>query len=126
MFGSDLKNLHRGGELLEREIIIKEDSLEVVEVIAKEIDDKRQRRQQQKNSSSSRTGYPVDRPGRPDVNNVHKLKLGQPVGRPTESTQLSVGHPVDRPVDRWKGRSTDRSTDSRVRVKICCFENLCI
>ena len=41
MFGSDLKNLHRGGELLEREIIIKEDSREVVEVIAKEIDDER-------------------------------------------------------------------------------------
>ena len=56
-----------------REIIIKEDSREVVEVIAKEIDDERQRRQQQKNSSSSRTGSPVDRPGRPDVHNVHKL-----------------------------------------------------
>ena len=63
---------------MEREIIIKEDSREVVEVIAKEIDDERQRRQQQKNSSSSRTGYPVDRPGRPDVHNVHKLKLGRP------------------------------------------------
>ena len=46
--------------MLEKENIAKEvgmDSREVVEVIAKEVDDERRRKQQQqKNSSSSRTG----------------------------------------------------------------------
>ena len=89
-------------------------------MIAGEVDDKKVKETAAANSSSSRkqversTG-PVDRPqyqkfGRPgrsiDVHNVHKLELGRLPGRPTESTQLSVGHPVD----RWKG-SVDRPVD---------------
>ena len=88
--------------MLERENIAKEVDMDyrgVVEVIANEVDDEKVKETAAEISSSNRTGWPVDRPSRPDVHNVHKLKLGQPVGRPTEVTQLSVGHPVDRPVD---------------------------
>ena len=73
------------------------------------------------------TGPQYQKLGRPArLTDVNKLELGRRPGRPTEVTQLSVGHPVDRPVDRWKGRSTARSTDSRVRVisadsEICCI-----
>ena len=68
-------------------------------MIAEEVDDEDERRQQQKNSSSSRTGCPVDRPGRPDVHDVHKLSS------------------VDRSVDRLKvpnSLSGTRSTGGRV------------
>ena len=117
-------------ELLEREIIIKEDSREVIEVIAKEIDDESQRRQQQKISSSSRTGSPVDRPSRPDVHNVHKLKLGRPVGRLGAQQRVGYLQSVDRPVTELQlvhvvhVRSTgpvDRSpAASAVNLFCCC------
>ena len=103
-------------------------------MIAEEVDDEKTKGTTAENSSSSRkqvgrsTG-PVDRPqdqefGRParstDVHNMHKLELGRPPGRPTESTQLSVGHPVD----RWKG-SVDRPVDRQAGAGCeCRFINL--
>ena len=103
-------------------------------MIAEEVDDEKAKETAVENRSSSRkqversTGL-VDCPqyqkfGRPvrstDVHNVHKLELG----RPTESIQLSVGHPVDRPVDRWK-RSVDRPVDRQAGAGCeCRFRNL--
>ena len=60
--------------------------------------------------SSSKTGSAVDRPGRPHVHSVHRVRERSPPSRPhclTVIAQVSVGHPVDRAVNRWMG-SVDR------------------
>ena len=66
--GSDLENLRRGGELLERENIAKEVDMncQVLSKIAREVDDKKAKGTAAGNSSSSRkSGRSVDRSGRP-------------------------------------------------------------
>ena len=85
-------------------------------MIAEEVDDEKA-----KGNAAAAGNRLSGRPARStDVHNVHKLTPG----RPTESTQLSVRHPVDRPVDRWKG-SVDRPVDRQAgRAAICRFENL--
>ena len=102
--------------MLEREIIIKEDSREVVEVIAKELDDERRRKQQKKKAAAAeqacRSIGPVDRRAQRAQD---QRAVDRPVDRNTltVSAQLSVvcgrpaGRPgwmsVDRPVDRQSG-----------------------
>ena len=110
------KNLHRGGELLERERFCqgsRQGSLR---------DRQGSRRRKTKEAAAEKqltaagaevrstarstarsSRCSVDRPGRPTCTMCTRMELGRPPGRPTESTQLSVGRPVDRPVDRWKG-----------------------
>ena len=86
--------------VLEREIIAEEFDNRlprVVEMIANEVDDEGEREQQQQ-----KTGWSVDRPGRPTCTACTGSEDGRPVGRPqslTVSAQLSIGHPVGRPVD---------------------------
>ena len=94
-------------------------------MIAEEVDDEDVGKQQQKKAATAeqaqRSTDPVDR----TCTACTGSEIGRPPGRPkslTVSTQLSVGHPVD----RWKGRSTARSTDKRVRaasadLKICLY-----
>ena len=102
--------------MLERENIAKEvdmDSREVVEVIAKEVDDERRRKQQQKKAAAAeqaqRSTGPVDR----TCTTCTGSESGRPPDRPHSLTviaQVSVGHPVDRAVDWWMG-SVDRLVD---------------
>jgi len=116
------------------------DSREVVEVIAKEVDDERRREQQQRIAAAEK--QVVGRPARStDMHSMHRVRerltampdckcptlcwapgrppgrpveeSGRPPGRPHEETvsaQLSVGHPGDRPGDQGK-RSVDRPVD---------------
>ena len=127
MFGSDLENPHRGGELLERENIAEEVDMDcrgVVEVIAKEVDDEKAKETAAENSNSSRnqvgrsTG-PVDLPqyqsfGRParstDVHNMHRVRE-QSTARSTESTDCKY------PTLCWApGRPTGRLVEGVGRL----------
>ena len=87
--------------LLERENIAKEVDMDcqgIVEVIAKEVDDEKPKETAAENSSSSRTGWPVDRPGRPAA--ASGTRSTGAVDRRAQRAQRNRS--VDRPVDRLK------------------------
>ena len=111
--GSDLGNLRRGGELLEREELWLRKLTRIVKGSSRKSatrDDGRNSRKQAATAEQvQRSTGPVDR----TCTACTGSESGRSPGRPkslTVSTQLSVGHPVDRPVDRWKG-SVDRPVD---------------
>ena len=95
-------NLHRGGELLERERVIAE---EVEEDRRRVSSDRRGSRRQKdekeaaaKQHNSSRTGCAVDRPGRPPAASGTRS-----TGAVDRRAQRAQGNrSVDRPVDRLK------------------------
>ena len=87
--------------MLERENIAKEVDMDcrgVVEVIVKEVDDEKAKETAAENSSSSRTGWPVDRPGRPPAASGTRS-----TGAVDRRAQRAQGNgSIDRPVDRLK------------------------
>ena len=95
--------------------------------IAEEVDDKRQRDSGRKIAAAAEDR----RVGRPDRStDVHSMHRNWAVDRPVDRNTLSTGTQTlgfsgstARSTGRG-GRSTQRSTDSRVWAENCCSENL--
>ena len=125
--GSDLKNLHRGGELWER-------GDKGIEKVSTEIENQRseKRRIEQARLCSRSVARSTGGGGRStawstSVHDVHKVS---PVDRPIDRGRERSTGPVDQlkagcsrfgAVDRGMGRSTGRSTDRRVLTFLLGF-----